>query len=159
MKVDIAVELPCNFENARDLPVRIAVGIRTAADEVGALLARRDEKFLGARIVEQAFLWKHTDFDVDRPGVVLLEPPDGAKAVQPYARVDLDMRAHAHGALQDRPFQRAARPSINVIFAEPAPGRSHLGNCFGKRSLPRLAAVEDAGLVEVNVRLDETGDD
>src|SRR3984957_17924420 len=155
MKVDIAVELPCNFENARDLPVRIAVGIRTAADEVGALLARRDEKFLGARIVEQALLRKNTDFDVKRPSVVLLEPPDGAKALQLYARVDLDMRAHSHGALQDRPFQRAAGASINVVFAGPALGGSHLG----KRSLPRLTAVEDAGLVEVNMRLDETGDD
>ena len=79
MKVDIAVELPRNREDARDLPVRIAVGIGTAADEVCALFARRDEKLLGARIVEQSFLRKNADFDVDRPGVVLLEPPDGAE--------------------------------------------------------------------------------
>ena len=81
MKIDIAVELPRNREDARNLPVRIAVGIRTAADEVCALFARRDQKLLGARIVEQAFLRKNTDFDVDRPGVVLLEPPDGAETL------------------------------------------------------------------------------
>ena len=138
--------------------MRIAVGIRTAADEVCALFARRDEKLLGARIVEQPFLRKNADFDVDRPGVVLLEPSDGAESFESYARVDLDMRAHAHGALQDRPFQRAAGPLINVIFAEAALGGGHLGNRFRKRSLLRLAAIEDAGLVEVNMRFDEAGD-
>src|SRR5580658_8434004 len=158
MKVDIAVELPRNREDTRNLSVRIAIGIGTAADEVGALLARRDEKLLGARIVEQPFLRKNTDFDVDRPGVVLLEPPDGAEPFEPDARVDFDMGAHAHGALQDRPFQRAAGALINVVFAERALGRGHLGDRFGKRSLPRLAAVEDAGLVEVNMCFDEAGD-
>ena len=159
MKVDVAVEPPRNREDTCDLPVRIAVGVGTAADEVGALFARRDEKLLAARIVEQSFLRKNADFDVDRPGVFLLQPPDGAEPFEPYARVDLDMRAHAHGALQDRPFQRAAGPLINVVFAEGALGRGHLGNRFRKRSLLRLAAVEDAGLVEVNMRFDKAGDD
>ena len=68
-------------------------------------------------------------------------------------------RAHAHGALQDRPFQRAAGALINVILAEGALGRGHLGNRFGKRPLLRFAAVEDAGLVEMNMRFDEAGDD
>ena len=81
MKIDIAVESPRHREDARDLPVRIAVSIGTAADEVCALFARRDEKLLGARIVEQSFLRKYADFDIDRPGVVPLEPPDGAKAL------------------------------------------------------------------------------
>ena len=109
--------------------------------------------------LSKPFLRKNTDFDVDRPGVVLLEPPDGAKSFEPYSRVDLDMRAHAHGALQDRPFQRAAGALINVIFAEGALGRGHLGNRFRKRPLLRFAAVEDAGLVEVDMRFDEAGDD
>src|SRR5271169_1625521 len=69
------------------------------------------------------------------------------------------MGAHSHGALQDRPFQRAAGALINVVFAEGALGRAHLGNRFGKRSLPRLTAVEDAGLIEVDMRFDEAGDD
>ena len=159
MKIDIAVELPRYREDTRDLAVRIAVGVGTAADEVGVLLARRDEKLLGAWIVEQAFLRKNADFDIDRPGVVLLEPPDGVEPFEPYARVDLDMGAHAHGALQDGPLQRAAGALINVVFAERALGRSHFGNRLGKRSLPRLAAVEDAGLVEVDMRFDEAGDD
>src|SRR5260370_23529074 len=122
MKVDIEVERPRNREDARNLPVRIAVGIRTAADEVCALFARRDEKFLGTRIVEQSFLRENTDLDVDRPGIVLLEPPDSVESFEPDARVDLDMGTHAHGALQNRPFQRAAGALINVVFAEGALG-------------------------------------
>ena len=43
MKIDIAIELLRDREDARDLPMRIAVGIGTPADHVGALLARLDQ--------------------------------------------------------------------------------------------------------------------
>ena len=159
MKVDIAVELPRDREDARDLTVRIAVGIGAAADQICALFARRDQQLLGAGIIEQTFLRKHADFDVDRPGVVAPEPPHGLKSVEADARIDLDMRAHARGALQDRFFQRAAGAQIDVVLAEGALGRRHLGNRLRKRSVLRFAAIEDAGLVEMDMRLDKTGDD
>ena len=95
-------------EDARDMAVRIGVGIWTPADQVRTLLARFDQEFFGARIVEQSFLRKHADFEIDRPSIVVLQSVDRAKAPKSDARVDLDMRAHAHGPLQDRFFQRAA---------------------------------------------------
>ena len=69
------------------------------------------------------------------------------------------MRAHARGPLQDRLFQRAAGAVIDVVLAERALGRRHLGDRLRERSLTRFAAVENAGLVEVNVGLDKAGND
>ena len=40
---------------------RIGVGVGAAADEVGALLAGRDQQFLGAGIVGQALLREYAD--------------------------------------------------------------------------------------------------
>ena len=67
MKIDVAIEAPRDLEDARDMSMRIAVGIRTAADQVRALLAGRDQQFFGARIVEQAFLREHANLDIDGP--------------------------------------------------------------------------------------------
>src|SRR6516164_10614098 len=147
MKVDIAVKPPCNCKDARDLSVWIDVGIGTAADEIGALLARLDQQFLGAWIVQQAFLRKNADLDVDRPGVVLLEPGNGMKSLEAYSRIDLDMGAHAQGALQDRLLQGARGAPIDLVLAERSFGSRNLGDRLRKRALPGLAAVEDAGLV------------
>ena len=70
MEVDIEVEALGDREDARDLLVRLGVGIGTAADQVGAVLAGLDQQLLGARIVEQALLRKDADLKIDRPGVV-----------------------------------------------------------------------------------------
>ena len=72
MKVDVAIEFLRDREDARDMAVRIGVGIGTPADQVRALLARFDQEFFGARIVEQSFLRKHADFEIDRPSIVAL---------------------------------------------------------------------------------------
>ena len=72
MKIDVAIEAPRDSEDARDLAMRIAVGIGTPADKVGALLAGRDQQLLGAGIVEQPFLRKHANLDIDRPTIILL---------------------------------------------------------------------------------------
>src|SRR5262245_56608670 len=105
MEIDIKVKAPRNFKNARNVPVRIRVGVGAAADQVGALLARRDQKFLCAGIVEQAFLRDSAYYNVDGPGVVALEPADRIETLQTDARIDLDVRAHAHRALHDRLLQ------------------------------------------------------
>ncbi len=49
MKVDVDIEAARDLEDARDLSVRIAVGIGAAADQVGTRLAGRDQQLLGAR--------------------------------------------------------------------------------------------------------------
>ena len=55
-------------EDARDLAVRIAVGVGAAADQIGALLPGLDQQFLGAGIVSQALLREDADLEIDRPG-------------------------------------------------------------------------------------------
>src|SRR3954465_13075015 len=73
MKIDIEIEAARDFKNAGDLRVRIAVGIGATTDQIGASIARRDEQFVRARIVEQSFLRKHADLQIDCPSVVALE--------------------------------------------------------------------------------------
>ena len=72
MEVDIEIEALRDREDARDLPVRIGVGIGTAADQVGAALAGLDQQFLGAGIVDQALL-RETRRSPDRS-------PNGSRA-------------------------------------------------------------------------------
>ena len=115
-------------------------------------------KFLGSRIIEQPFLRKNADFDVDCPSVVLLQPSDRIKSLQADARIDFDMGAHARRALQDRFFKGAAGAFINVVLGECALGGRDFGDRLGERSLLRFAAVKDAGLVEMNMGFDKAGD-
>jgi len=50
--------------------------------------------------------------------------------------------------------QGPAAPRIDVFDGEAALGGGGFPNGFGDRALLDAAAVEDAGLVEVNMRLD-----
>ena len=52
MKIDIEIEPEGDVEDARDLPVRIAIGVRTAANQIGATFTSRDQQLIGAGIVE-----------------------------------------------------------------------------------------------------------
>ena len=67
MQVDIDIELLREIEQLFDLRVRVGVHVGTAADQLGAVAQRRDQQFLGAGIVGQAFLRKHADREIDAP--------------------------------------------------------------------------------------------
>jgi hypothetical protein len=135
VKVDVAIEFLRDREDARDVTVRVAVGIRAPAYKVGALPARFDQEFFRAGVVEQSLLRKHANLEINRPRVVALQSPDRMEAPKPHARVDLHMRAHAHGALQDRLFQRAASALVNVLLSEGALCRCHRSDRFRERSV------------------------
>ena len=57
--------------------------------------------------------------------------------------------------LHDRFFERAAAPRVDVFLGEPALGGGDLGNRLLQRALLRPAAVQDAGLVEMDMGLDK----
>ena len=96
------------------------IGVRAAADQVGAFAAGLDQQLLGAGVVEQAFLREHADLEVDGPGEIARELADGAEPFQADARVHLDMGAHVHGAAGDSPLQRATGPLDDVFLGEGA---------------------------------------
>ena len=102
---------------------------------------------------------ENTNLDLDRPCEIALELTHGGESLQPDARVDLDVGAHAHRALKNGLFQRAAAALIDVVLAELTLGRRHLGDRLAERALPQFAAIENAGFVEMNMRLDEARDD
>src|SRR5262245_23710541 len=120
MKIDVEIEAARKLENAGDLRLGIGVGIGAAADQVGALLASRDQKLVGAGIVGQALLRKDADLQVDGPGIIALERAHGVKAVEADAGIDLHMGAHSRRAMYDRLLQRPLRARMDVGLRERA---------------------------------------
>jgi len=107
MHVYVDVEFAREFEHAVDLSVRIAVGIRCRADDAAAAPQGLDHQRIGARIVEQPFLRKDADLDVDCPPVFFDQRPDPFETAQADAGIDFELRAHMRGAVQDRFLERA----------------------------------------------------
>jgi hypothetical protein len=68
------------------------------------------------------------------------------------------MGAHAHRAIHDTSFYGPLAPRVNVLDREIALGCRGFANGFGDRTLFDAATVEDAGLVEMDMRLDHAGD-
>ncbi len=157
MHVDLGVELARNREDAVDLCLRIGVEIRRSTNGPRAAAQAFDQEFLGAGIVGEAFLRKYAELDIDRPGIVTRDLADGLEAGHADAGIKLDMGAHAHRAMRDAALQRLLRPCIDVLGGEIALGGGGHTDGFGDGAFLDAAAVENAGLVEMDVRLDQAG--
>ena len=68
------------------------------------------------------------------------------------------MGAHAHRAIRDTSLQSSLAPCVNVLAGKVAFGGRGFPYRLGDRALFDPAAVENAGLVEMDVRLDHAGD-
>ena len=115
MNVDVDVELARELEDAPDLAGLVLVVARRAADHLGAALEPLDQQLVGARIAGQAFLRKHADLDVDRPLVVGDQRLHAFEAAHADAGIDLDLRAHAGGAVLDALLERALGARAHVL--------------------------------------------
>src|ERR1700689_3509452 len=67
------------------------------------------------------------------------------------------MGAHMGRAMEDRLLQGAARTGVNVLWRKRGLGLGGLADRLGEIATLRSTAVKDAGLVEVQMSLDETG--
>ena len=67
------------------------------------------------------------------------------------------MGAHMGGALQDRFLQRAHRAGVNIFRRKRGLGLRGFSDRFVEVALVRLNPIEDAGFIEINMRLDEAG--
>ena len=160
MHVDVGVVFPGQLEDPADLPGRVAVVARRGADDAGAVAQRRDHQRVGAGIVQQPFLRHHADLDVDGPSVGLDQRLDALEAAQPDQRVHLDMGAHGGGAVADAFLQGAAGAVGHVLDREGGfDGAGPLHRAVGEAAGLAGAAVDGAGLVEVDMGLDEAGGD
>ncbi len=155
VEVDVEVEAAGDGEDARDVLVGVRVGVGAAADQIGAPGAGRHQQLLRARVVDQPLLREDADLQVERPGVLSLQLRHGLEAAQANARVDLDVGAHVHGAVEDRLLQRAAGAGDDVILGEGPLCARGLGDGFLQRAGDDSAAVGDARLVEMDVGFDE----
>ena len=159
MHVDLGVEIARDRKDAIDLRTRIGVEIRRGADGPRAAAQAFDQEFLGAGIVSEAFLRKHAELHVHRPGVVARQPADCLEAGHADAGIEFDMGAHAHRAVRNAALKRVLCSRVNVFGGEVALGSRGDPHRFRDGALLDMAAVEDAGLVEMDVRLDQTGND
>ena len=157
MHVDVDVVGDGDLEDAVDLAARVAVDVGRGTQHAGAAAQALEQQRLGAGVVQQALLREDADLDVDRPGVVARERRDAVEAAHADDRIDLDMGAHAHGAVADAALERAPATRIDVGLGEAVLGPRGFAHGLGDRALGGLAAVEDAGLVEMDVGLDEPG--
>ena len=157
MQVDVDVELLREVENPLEMRVRIGVHIGTAADRLAAVAQRRDQQFLGPGIVGQALLRKHADREIERPGIVALQRLDRLVAAQANARIDLDMGAHPRGAMHDGPLDHFCTTRVDILHREVALHGRDRGDGVGHTAMVVPAAAEQAGLVEVNMRVDKAG--
>ena len=140
-----------------EMRVRVGVHIGTAADRLAAVAQRRDQKFLGAGIVGQAFLRKHAERQIDRPGIVALQRLDRLEAAQADARIDFDMGAHPRGAVHDGALDHLCAARIDVLDREIALHRRDRANGLADAAMVVPAAAEQAGLVEMDMGVDEAG--
>src|SRR5690606_38841755 len=93
---------------------------------------------------------------VDRPGIVPLELTDRLEASQAGARIDIDMGAHPRRSLDDRLLERASAAGVDVLDREASLQVGDLPDRLFKR-VGVTAPLDQAGLVEMNMGLDETG--
>ena len=155
MDVDVDIELARQLEDAVDLAGLVAVVARRAADHLGAALEALDQQLVGSGIVDQAFLRKHADLDIDRPLVVGDQRLHALEAAHADAGIDLDLRAHAGGAVLDAVLERVRGARAHILNRHALLQRRDALDRAELAALLRRAAVDDARLVEMDVRLDQ----
>src|ERR1700756_257590 len=88
MEVDVEIELAGDTEDATNMCCAIAIGIGTAADQIRAGLAGRNQHFLAAGIIDQALLREDTKLEVDRPRVIRFQLADSLETQETDPRID-----------------------------------------------------------------------
>ena len=157
MHVDIHVELARQVEDAVDLSGMVRIIVRRRADHLRAAVQSLDQQRIRSRIVSQTLLREHAHLNVDRPGVVAPQRIDRLEAAHLHAAIELQMRAHPCRAVTDAFLQRAAGTRVHILDRERVLHRSHTLHRIGLPPVLRRAAVDDAGLVQMDMRLDQAG--
>ncbi len=157
MHVDFDIEVARDRKYPVDLAARVAVEIRNGADRPRAPAQALDQQLFGAGIVGESLLREDAQFHIQCPGIVARELLDRFETDHCYARIEFDMGAHAHRATHDAAFQGPLAACVNVLDREIAFGCRGFPNGFGDGSFLDPATVEDAGLVEMDMRLDQAG--
>jgi hypothetical protein len=146
-------------QNAVDLLARIGVEIGHGTDGADAAAQTFDQKLLRAGIVGQPFLGKDAELDIQSPRIVARQLLDGLEPDHADAGIKLHMRAHARRPVRNAALQGLLAARINVLDREISLGARGLPDRLGDGTLLDPAAVQDAGLVEMDVRLDHPGHD
>src|SRR5262245_29096065 len=172
VEIDIDTEFLRQVENALEMSVGVCVGVGATADHVAAGAQGLYQQLFAAGVVSQSFLRENTERQIERPGIIAFQGLHGFESAQGDSRIDLDMRPHARRAMDDRAFDDPRTARIDILHGKlPLHRRdgtdgvakiSLIKAFLAKASLIRAcmimaAAAEQAGFVEMNVGVYETG--
>jgi len=152
MDVDVDIIFAGELKDAADLAVGVGVVAWRAADDRGPASEAFNQQLFCTGVIGQPVL---REDDVDRPLIIgdqRLHPLEPAHADR---RVDLDLGAHTRSAVKDALDQSMLGPASHVIDRKARlqrrdlPHRADVASGFGR------TAIDDAGLVEMDVRLDQ----
>ena len=157
MQIEIEVIDARELEHPIDLPTGIRVGVGCRADHTATLRQGSDHEFVGARFVEQAFLRKDADLNVDGPAVFLDQRTDALESTQADPGVDFELGPYVRSAVEDAAFQGTLAAGIDVCGSEAGLGPRHFPDRLVEIATLGSAAIEDRRLVEMDVTFDESG--
>ena len=156
VEVDVDVVLLRQLEHPAHLSGTIRVVADATPDHRRAAIKAGHEVLVRARHAGPALLQEHAGLDVDRPRVILLQLLDRLEAEQADVRVDLDLGAHVGHAMQQALLERAARAVVDVFRGERVLDRRGALHVVALHPVGlHRHAVDDQGLVEVEVALDQ----
>ena len=153
--IEIDVEFAREREDAPDLPRLVSVVTRRAAEHPCAAPQAFDQQFIRAGKADQPFLREHADLDLDRPLVVCDQRLDGFEAAHADGRINLDLRAHPRRAMQDALLEGRGGPRTHILDRHERLQRRYALHRAQGAAFLRHATVDDARLVEMDVRLDQ----
>ena len=104
-------ELRREPEHDVDLGARVAVVVRAAADEVGALAQRAREQGLRAGHLQDALLGEGAELQIDRRAVLVPKRHERLERLELDDGIDLDVAAHRRRAVAHRHVQHRAAPA------------------------------------------------
>ena len=159
MDVDADIIFAGELKDAADLAVGVGVVAWRAADDRGPASEAFNQQLFCTGVIGQPVLREDTDLDVDCPLIIGDQRLDPLEAAHADRRVDFDLSAHARRAIEDAFDERALCSAPYVLHHKAGLHRRDLSHWTDVASGLRRTAVDDARLVEMDVRLDQSAAD
>ena len=107
-----------SIETPVDVAALVLVHIGAPAQHRQSHLQRFPQQALGHVVVEQAFLRKRHQLQVQHPGAFRLHPLQRLDPAQPHIGIDLHVRPHGRATMAHGIPERPTRTLINIVHRE-----------------------------------------
>lgn len=135
------------------------VDVQAATDEVGALLHRLDQQCQGLELIGNALLRERADLDRDPVTAIVAQREKRIEAAQACTRIALHEGAERGGAIAYGCIDHEAGAGVDILGGEGGFSALDLVDRIDKPTLGHITAVENMGLVEVDIGVDIAEED